>query len=46
MKQQLNVFYGDFENAFDKLVHRIFVQKLWTFGIEKKQQNGYTNYEL
>ena len=35
-KQQLDVFYGDFQNAFDKLVHRIFIQKAWTFRIGKK----------
>src|ERR1700744_5937041 len=35
-KQQLDVFYGDFQNAFDKLVHRIFIKKAWTFRIGKK----------
>lgn len=27
-KQQLEVFYGDFENAFDKLWHRILIVKI------------------
>lgn len=35
-KYQLDVFYGDFKNAFDKMDIRILVKKLWNFGIGKK----------
>lgn len=35
-KQQLDVFYGDFQNAFDKMTHRIFISKIKTFDIGKK----------
>ena len=35
-KQQLDVFYGDFENAFDKLWHRMLIVKMKLFGIGKK----------
>src|ERR1700744_1562513 len=35
-KQQVDVFYGDFANAFDKVNHRILLLKIWTFGIGKK----------
>lgn len=34
--QQLDTFYGDFENAFDKLWHRILIVKIKSFGIGKK----------
>lgn len=33
-KCQLDVFYGDFKNAFDKVNFRI--QKFWKFGIVRK----------
>lgn len=32
---QLDVFYGDFKNAFDKVCHRLLLQKLPAFGIGK-----------
>lgn len=32
---QLDVFYGDFKTAFDRVVFRIFITKLWTFGVGK-----------
>lgn len=35
-KQQLDVFYGDFQNAFDKATHSILTRKAWSFGIGKK----------
>lgn len=35
-RRQLDVFYGDFENAFDKLWHRILIVKMKSFGIGKK----------
>ncbi len=35
-KQQLDVFYGDFQNAFDKVNHRILLQKMRKFRIGKK----------
>lgn len=35
-KQQLDVFYGDFANAFDKLWHRILIVKIKSFKIGKK----------
>lgn len=34
--QQLDTFYGDFENAFDKLWHRIQIVKMKSFGIGRK----------
>lgn len=35
-KQQLDVYYGDFENAFDKLWHRMLIVKMKRFKIGKK----------
>lgn len=35
-KRQLDVCYGDFANAFDKVIHRILLAKFWKFGIGKK----------
>lgn len=35
-KLQLDVFYADFKNAFDKLWHRILIHKMRRFGIGKK----------
>lgn len=35
-KQQLDVFYGDFRNAFDKLWHRMLIAKMKRFGIGKR----------
>lgn len=35
-RQQLDVFYGDFENAFDKIWHLKLVEKIKAFGIGKK----------
>ena len=36
MKQQVDTFYGDFANAFDKLWHRLFIKKMRIFNIGKK----------
>lgn len=33
---QLDVFYGDYKNAFDKVVIRILIKKFWNFGIGRK----------
>lgn len=33
---QLDVFYGDFKNAFDKVDFRILIKKFWNFGIAKQ----------
>ncbi|XP_037047073.1 uncharacterized protein LOC119081902 [Bradysia coprophila] len=35
-RKQLDIFYGDFKNAFDKLWHRIFIKKMKWFGIGKR----------
>ncbi len=35
-QQQLDIFYGDFKNAFDKLSHRMLIQKMKSFQIGKK----------
>lgn len=29
------MFYGDFENAFDKVNHGILIRKMWSLGIGK-----------
>lgn len=33
---QLDVFYGDFKTAFDRVITRILLTKLWKFGVGKK----------
>lgn len=38
-KQQLDVFYGDFANAFDKVWHRMLINKIRSFNIGKKTTN-------
>lgn len=35
-EQQVDLFYGDFANAFDKVIHRILVYKMKLFKIGKK----------
>lgn len=35
-RQQVDIFYGDFANAFDKLWHRIFITKMRLFNIGKR----------
>lgn len=35
-RQQLDVFYGDFENAFDKVVHLILLGEFWKFVVGMK----------
>lgn len=35
-RKQLDVFYGDFQTAFDRVCHRLLIQKLFRFGIGGK----------
>lgn len=35
-RSQLDVFYGDFQTAFDRVCHRLLIQKLFKFGIGEK----------
>lgn len=42
--QQLDVFLGDFANAFDKLDHGIFIWKMWKFGIGRKSAKWFYEF--
>lgn len=33
---QLDIFYGDFKNAFDRVCHRLLVKKLHNFNVSKR----------
>ena len=40
-KNQLDVFYGDFKTAFDRVWHRKLIEKLAQFKIGRKLPNGF-----
>ncbi|XP_063931795.1 uncharacterized protein LOC135143786 [Zophobas morio] len=41
---QVDAIYTDFSKAFDRVHHRLLLQKLWLYGIEGKLHNRLSSY--